>query len=132
MEHAPKAVQTLRSALEAVDELDLLSTTADLDRFSRDAYDYSPVLEEQFGSCRAQLVVRPHTVAAVMAVASACAQASVPLTLRGAGTGNYGQCVPLQGGVVMLMGELRAVRELDPMTGVVEVECGCLLKELDR
>ena len=68
MEHAPKAVQTLRSALEAVDELDLLSTTADLDRFSRDAYDYSPVLEEQFGSCRAQLVVRPHTVAAVMAV----------------------------------------------------------------
>ena len=59
MEHAPKAVQTLRSALEAVDELDLLSTTVDLDRFSRDAYDYSPVLEEQFGPCRAQLVVRP-------------------------------------------------------------------------
>ena len=132
MEHAPEAVQALRSALEAVDELDLLSTTADLDRFSRDAYDYSPVLKEQFGPCRAQLVVRPKSVAAVMAVASACAQRSVPLTLRGAGTGNYGQCVPLQGGVVMLMGELRAVRALDPVTGVVEVECGCLLKDLDR
>ena len=132
MEYASEAVQALRSALEEVGALDLLSTTADLDRFSRDAYDYSPVLKQQFGHCRAQLVVRPKSVAAVMAVASACAQTSVPLTLRGAGTGNYGQCVPLEGGVVMLMGELRSVRTLDPVTGVVEVECGCLLKDLDR
>ena len=132
MEQASEAVHALRSTLEAVDGLDLLSATADLERFSRDAYDYSPVLEEQFRPCRAQLVVRPHSVAAVMAVAGACAQASVPLTLRGAGTGNYGQCVPLQGGVVMLMGELRTVRALDALTGVVEVECGCLLKDLDR
>ncbi|MGC6482694.1 MAG: FAD-binding oxidoreductase [Synechococcus sp.] len=132
MEHAIKAVQALQSTFDAVDDLDLLKTPADLDRFSRDAYDYSPVLKEQLNSCCAQLVVRPHSIAAVMAVASACAQASVPLTLRGAGTGNYGQCVPLQGGVVMLMSELRTLRALNAETGVVEVECGCLLKDLDR
>jgi FAD/FMN-containing dehydrogenase len=32
----------------------------------------------------------------------------------------------------MLMNELRAVRSVDASTGVVEVECGCLLKDLDH
>ena len=34
----------------------------------------------------------------------------VPLTVRGAGTGNYGQCVPLDGGVVMLTTGLQRIR----------------------
>ena len=132
MDRSPQALQALLKELEPVEGLDLLTATADLERYSRDAYDYSPVLEPLFRDCQAQLVVRPHSVDAVVAVAAACARAHIPLTLRGSGTGNYGQCVPLEGGVVMLMGELRAVREIDGATGAVEVECGCLLKDLDR
>ena len=48
------------------------------------------------------------------------------------GNGNYGQCVPLEAGVVMLMSHLRSVRAIDPDTGDVTVECGCLLKDLNR
>lgn len=132
MDTSPSSLQALQAELRGTEGLDLLTSPGDLERYSRDAYDYSPVLAPLLRHCRAQLVVRPHCVAAVMAVAGACARAAVPLTLRGAGTGNYGQCVPLKAGVVMLMGELNAVRDLDPSTGVVLVESGVILKDLDR
>jgi len=73
---------------------------------SRDYYWYSPILKDQLDSMTGQIVVQPRTEAEVIAVASACAKLSIPLTLRGGGTGNYGQCVPMEGGVVMEMTKL--------------------------
>ena len=122
----------LHNELAAIADLRLLTSPADLDRYSRDAYDYSPVLREQLSQCRADLVVSAVSVPAVQAVAAACHRHGVPLTLRGAGTGNYGQSVPLKGGVVLLMDALREVRSIDPVSGVVTVECGCLMRDLDR
>ena len=118
--------------LRAVPDLVLLQDPAELQRFSRDAYDYSPVLKAQLDRCQADLVVRPSSVAAVEALAAACYRHRVPLTLRGTGTGNYGQSVPLEGGVVMLTTALQRVRSIDPQTGVVTVEPGCSLRELDQ
>ena len=118
--------------LRAVPDLVLLQDSAELQRFSRDAYDYSPVLKAQLDRCQADLVVRPSSVAAVEALAAACYRHRVPLTLRGTGTGNYGQSVPLEGGVVMLTTALQRVRSIDPHTGVVTVEPGCSLRELDQ
>ena len=118
--------------LRAVPDLVLLQDPAELQRFSRDAYDYSPVLKAQLDRCQADLVVRPSSVTAVEALAAACYRHRVPLTLRGTGTGNYGQSVPLEGGVVMLTTALQRVRSIDPHTGVVTVEPGCSLRELDQ
>ena len=118
--------------LRAVPDLVLLQDPAELQRFSRDAYDYSPVLKAQLDRCQADLVVRPSSVAAVEALAAACYRHRVPLTLRGTGTGNYGQSVPLEGGVVMLTTALQRVRSIDHHTGVVTVEPGCSLRELDQ
>ena len=122
----------LRTELAAVPGLRLLTQPEELERYSRDAYDYSPVLQKRLAHCRAELVVRPETVEAVVRVAAACRRHAVPLTLRGSGTGNYGQSVPLESGVVMLMTQLRAVRSIDQATGVAVVESGCLLKDLNR
>ena len=127
-----EALIALRQALSAVSELELLSEPAELQRHSRDAFEYSPVLTPRLESCRAELVVRPRTVEAVERLASACAEYQVPLTLRGSGTGNYGQCVPLEGGVVMLTTALRQIRSLDAATGVVTVEPGCVMRDLDQ
>ena len=105
---------------------------AELERCSRDCFDYSPVLVPLLRGRRADLVVRATRLAHVLLVAGACARNGVPLTLRGAGTGNYGQCVPLQGGVVLDLTGLKRLRELDDGSGVVEVEPGCSLAALDR
>ena len=127
-----EALLALRQDLASVPELDLLDDPGQLVRCSRDAYDYSPVLSSKLERARAQLVSRPKSVAAVEQLAAACARHGVPLTVRGSGTGNYGQCVPLDGGVVMLTTGLQRIRSLDPSTGVVTVEPGCLMSHLDQ
>ena len=125
-------IESLRSTLLVDDGLELLEDPSDLRRLSRDCFDYSPVLQDQLAGCCADLVVRPRDVAAVERLAAACSRHQVPLTVRGAGTGNYGQCVPLDGGVVMLTGDLQAIRNLDPISGVVTVEPGCAMRDLDQ
>ena len=127
-----EALLALRQDLANVPELDLLDDPGQLVRCSRDAYDYSPVLSLKLEGALAQLVSRPKSVAAVEQLAAACARHGVPLTVRGSGTGNYGQCVPLDGGVVMLTTGLQRIRSLDPSTGVVTVEPGCLMSQLDQ
>ena len=125
------SLAALRQDLACIPGLELFGESADLKRLSRDSYDYSPVLEKRLEACRADLVVRPADASAVQHLAAACARHRVPLTIRGAGTGNYGQCVPLDGGVVMLTGSLQRIRGIDPSTGVVTVEPGCLMRDLD-
>ena len=127
-----EALLALRQDLASVPELDLLDDPGQLVRCSRDAYDYSPVLSPKLEGARAQLVSRPTSVAAVEQLAAGCARHGVPLTVRGSGTGNYGQCVPLDGGVVMLTTGLQRIRSLDLSTGVVTVEPGCLMSQLDQ
>jgi FAD/FMN-containing dehydrogenase len=63
---------------------------------SRDFYWYSPILKEQLRGRFGDVVVCPRSEADVLLVARACVRHRVPLTVRGAGTGNYGQAVPLE------------------------------------
>ncbi|MEB3276513.1 MAG: FAD-binding oxidoreductase [Cyanobacteriota bacterium] len=104
----------------------------ELARCSSDFFEYSPVLVPLLEGHLAQLVARPTSVAEVMAVAGSCARYSVPLTCRGAGSGNYGQCVPLSGGVVLDLSGLNRLRNLDPHNGVIEVDAGALMGDLER
>ena len=127
-----EALHALKQELTDDQDLVLLDDQAELSRCSRDAYEYSPVLIPRLSGCRAELVARPRTVEAVERLASGCAQHQVPLTVRGSGTGNYGQAVPLDGGVVMLCTDINRIRNLDPDSGVAEVEPGCLMRDLDR
>src|SRR6185437_4792015 len=77
-----------------------------LRRRSRDYFWYSQALAQDLASKQADVIVTPRNEADVIKVAAACAKRRVPLTPRGAGTGNYGQAVPLAGGVVLDMSEM--------------------------
>ncbi len=120
------------SEINGIPGLEILKRASEQKRYSRDFFDYSPILKEQLDSCRADCVVKPSSVEAVISIARLCRKHEIPLTLRGSGTGNYGQCVPLCGGVVMLMTALKSIRNFNITTGVVTVEAGCLLGDLNK
>jgi FAD/FMN-containing dehydrogenase len=97
---------------------------------SRDFFWFSPILKETLEDKRADLVAVPRNKADVMRVAAACARDRVPLTVRGGGTGNYGQAVPLQGGVVLDMARLDQVIWHKPAAG--RFGAGARMLEIDR
>ena len=125
----PEALQRLIHDLEG---LDVLDGGPALHELSRDQHHLSPPLEEALRGCRAQVVVRAHDREQLRRVAALCHRHRAPLTLRGAGTGNHGQCVPLSGGVVLDTSPLQRLLHLDPATGVLTAEPGCRLLDLDR
>jgi len=101
-----------------------------LEARSRDYYWYSPILKEQLDPCRGELLVRAASESEVIRVAAACARHHVPLTIRGGGTGNYGQCVPLEGGVILDLTALDRVLEIRP--GSVRMQAGALIMDIER
>jgi len=103
---------------------------AALRRKSRDFFWFSPILKEELEGRHAELVITPRDREELVRVAALCARHRVPLTVRGGGTGNYGQAVPLQGGVVLDMGYFNAVRWAVPGAG--RFEAGARLLEIDR
>jgi FAD/FMN-containing dehydrogenase len=90
----------------------VLTAPAVVDRLSHDFYWYSPILRPMLAGKTGDAVVQPVSVDEVLAILRYAGKHEVPVTVRGAGTGNYGQCVPLQGGIVLdlsLMDKLEAI-----------------------
>lgn len=98
-------------------------------RRSRDFYWYSPILKRRLDHVTAEAVVTPKDEAEVVRVAALCHRHRVPLTPRGGGTGNYGQAMPLQGGIVLDLSEMTRIKAIGH--GRVRVEAGKKLAELD-
>jgi FAD/FMN-containing dehydrogenase len=114
---------------EALDHLDIDDNPATLKQKSRDFFWYSPVLKEKMDHLIGDFVVSPRSEAEVIEVLKTCFAHDVPVTTRGAGTGNYGQAMPLAGGVIMHMKNMTKVKEIHP--GRVIVEPGKVVKDLD-
>jgi FAD/FMN-containing dehydrogenase len=92
----------------------VVTTPAVLDRMSHDFYWYSPILRPQLADKCADIAVQPVSVDEVLAVMGFAGRHEIAVTVRGAGTGNYGQCVPLHGGIVLdlsLMDRLEAIKD---------------------
>ena len=117
------------AAKAALSHLDIEEKEASIRASSRDFFWYSPVLKERLDHVVADFVVRPRNEAEVIEILKTCYAHDVPVTTRGAGTGNYGQAMPLEGGCVMHLRWMDQVKEVHP--GRVIVEPGCLLKDLD-
>ncbi|MCK1387604.1 FAD-binding oxidoreductase [Bradyrhizobium sp. 21] len=98
-------------------------------RRSRDFFWYSPILNAQLDGKSADLIVLPRNEDDVVRAASLCARHRVPMTVRGGGTGNYGQAVPLQGGVLLDISGLDSIEWIKP--GVVRVGAGAKMNAID-
>ena len=124
-------IEKLKASLKSINNLEVINNISDLKRLSKDFYDYSPILKEELNGCIADVVVRPKNIESIIAVVKKCWDLSIPLTIRGGGTGNYGQCVPLFKGVVMHMNYFNKIEEFYPDTGFVKVQTGCLMNDLN-
>jgi FAD/FMN-containing dehydrogenase len=120
-------LEALRADLAGISVADDAAT---LRMKSRDFFWFSPILKPLLDDKRADLVALPRDRAEVIRVAAACARHRVPLTVRGGGTGNYGQAVPLAGGVLLDMAGLDRVVSVAPGRG--RFEAGMRLLDIDK
>ncbi|WFU91175.1 FAD-binding oxidoreductase (plasmid) [Rhizobium sp. CC1099] len=97
---------------------------------SRDFYWYSPILKAQLDNVTADLVVTPKNEAEVIQALKVAFAHGVPVTPRGAGTGNYGQAMPLSGGIVLNLAAMDKIKEIHP--GRVICEPGIVMAQLDK
>jgi FAD/FMN-containing dehydrogenase len=98
-------------------------------RFLRDFSWYSPVLADAFVDTRIDAVVQPASVTELEQVVAVGVRQRVPVTVRGAGTGNYGQSVPLYGGILIDMRRLNRVVSLEDEA--IEVEAGAVWENVE-
>src|ERR1700687_6304841 len=95
--------------IEIVGEKHVLVDPAAQQRFLRDFSWYSPVLADAFIDTRIDAVVQPATLDELERVVAVGVRLRVPITVRGAGTGNYWPSGPLYGGIVVDMRRLNLI-----------------------
>jgi FAD/FMN-containing dehydrogenase len=129
---APRASETrydLAGFLAGIGDVPVTTEPVLVKRKSRDYFWYSPVLQPLLNDKFGDVVVTPRDEADVIRIAAACARLKIPLTVRGAGTGNYGQAVPLEGGVILDMSALDRIEWTKP--GQIRVEVGRKMVAID-
>ncbi|MFT5170771.1 MAG: glycolate oxidase, partial [Candidatus Marinamargulisbacteria bacterium] len=101
-----------------------ITDPAKLDHYSRDA---TPGI-----SCRPEAVCLPKTVAEVESVLKWAFSEKIPVTCRGAGTGNSGGAIPVQKGLVLSLEKLNRILEVDVDNRVARVEPGVITEHLQN
>jgi FAD/FMN-containing dehydrogenase len=119
----------LAAFLAAIEGVPVETDRALVRQKSRDFFWYSPVLKRQLNQVVGDAVVMPRNEAEVARVLAAAVRHRVNVTPRGAGTGNYGQAMPIRGGIVLDLSALDRV--LWTRANVVRAQCGAKLIDID-
>ena len=77
-----------------------------------------------------EAVVEARSTEDVSAVMKLCSELNVPVTVRGAGTGQMGGSVPVKGGVVLFVKGMNQILGYDEATNTLRVQPGVLLQEV--
>lgn len=127
------------SVASGVIRSDLLARLADAVGSSgliADASDMAPYLADWRGAYagRAAAVVRPATTDEVAAVVRACADSRVPIVPQGGNTGMCGGATPDDTGraIVVSLGRMNRVLDIDPLNNTATVEAGCILAAVQQ
>ena len=100
------------------------------ERASVDGATMSPIIAAQLPLGLADVVAFPASADQIGVVVASAVRHGVPVTPRGKGTGNYGQGIPLAGGLVLDVSRARAVVEVGD--GFVTAEAGAQMVVLEQ
>jgi FAD/FMN-containing dehydrogenase len=92
------------------------------EKASLDGSAMSPVISDQYPLGLADLVAFPASAEEIAVVVAAAVRHGVPITTRGKGTGNYGQAIPMHGGLVL--DTSKASKIVEVRDGLITAECG--------
>ncbi|MGC2198604.1 MAG: FAD-binding oxidoreductase [Stellaceae bacterium] len=99
-----------------------------------DPHDQEPYLTEARHLWRGatRLVVRPASTAEVAAVVRICAEERLPIVPQGGNTGLVGGAVPPEDrdNIVLALGRMNRIRDIDAVNFTMTVEAGCILAHL--
>jgi FAD/FMN-containing dehydrogenase len=95
------AMDTIADFIGDIADVESSRDAMTLRRKSRDSHAVSPLLRKSLEGKLADVVVRPKSKAEVLRVVAAAVKHRIPITARGGGTANYGQSVPLHGGILL-------------------------------
>lgn len=117
-----------------LEQMEWITEASRVERLSQDFAWFSPVLKRDLAGMKGDVVVRPTTEAQIVEVVSQCARQRIPITVRGSGTGNYGQCTPLFGGVIL---DLSAYNKMlwigeGEATGSARAQAGIRMIDFDK
>lgn len=99
------------------------------ERASVDGAKMSPVILELLPLGLADVVAFPTSAAQIASCVAAAVSHGVPVTPRGKGTGNYGQAIPMPGGLVLDLTRARAIVEIGD--GWVTAEAGATMVAIE-
>ena len=99
-------------------------------RASVDGARMSPIISELLPLGVADVVAFPTDAAQIGQAVAAAVRHGVPVTPRGKGTGNYGQGIPMSGGLVLDLSRARAVVEVGE--GWLTAEAGTPMVTCER
>ena len=105
---------------ELIGSQNVISDAKRLTSGSKDCYHFSPVLKPQLDGCLADAIVKPEDQEQLIELIAWAAKNRIPITPRGAGTGNYGQGVPLRGGIMINTRNLNKIVSINKESARVE------------
>jgi FAD/FMN-containing dehydrogenase len=98
-------------------------------RASVDGCRMSPIIAAKLPLGLADLVAYPTTAHEIAEVVALAVQHGVPVTPRGKGTGNYGQGIPLHGGLVLDTTRARSIVEVGD--GYITADAGAVIAQME-
>lgn len=120
----------LARVVEELADLNPVLDPEEMERLSKDFAWFSPILLPQLKDKRGEAAFSPTTVHEIRRIVAACVRHRVPLSVRGGGTGNYGQLTPLEGGVIVSL--LRFNKSVWLQPGIARAQAGIRLGQLNR
>ena len=104
--------------------------------WSSDVAELAPLLLDRRGKFTGQcaLLVRPASTEEVSQIVTLCAKQDIAIVPQGGNTGVCGGATPHADGreILLTLGRMNQVREVDPLNYTMTVEAGCILADIQK